>query len=104
MSFVKVSTLLSDVASRSGDPSGVEGAYVVEVVQRELQALLGDDAVGNVQAKSYKDGVLTFAVVSNVWAHTIRMQALNIISILKRMHSEIVIISIRYRVENSTNT
>jgi hypothetical protein len=68
------------------------------VVQRELQALLGDDAVGNVQAKSYKDGVLTFAVVSNVWAHTIKMQEMRLKREIEHLIQEIPISSFRFRI------
>ncbi len=96
MSFVKVSDLLSAVAERSGDPAAMDAARVVEVVQKEIGKILGEKAVGNVRAKSFKDGVLTLAVASSVWGHEVRMKERKLVFCLHEILGKGVIKKVRY--------
>ncbi len=96
MSFTKVSDLLSNVAERSGDPIALEAARVVEVVQKNIGTILGEKAVGNVRAKSFKDGVLTLAVSSSVWGHEVHMKERKLVFCLHEILGKGVIKKIRY--------
>lgn len=96
MSFVKVADLLSHVAERSGDPIALEAARVVEVVQKEIGKILGEKAVGNVRAKSFKDGVLTLSVSSSVWGHEVRMRERKLVFCLHEVLGKGVIKKVRY--------
>lgn len=68
MPFVKIGSILPSVGNRTDDPSAFNGMYVVETIQREIGLWLGEKAIGNVRAKSFKDGVLVLSVSSSVWA------------------------------------
>jgi hypothetical protein len=96
MSFTKVSDLLSNVAARSGDPIAMEAARVVEMVQKNIGEILGEKAIGNVRAKSFKDGVLTLAVSSSVWAHETRMKERKLVYCLHEILDKGTIKKVRY--------
>ncbi len=96
MSFTKVCDVLSDVATRSGDPIALDAARVVEIAKRELSGILGEKSVESVKVKSYKDGVLTLAVTSSVWAHEVRMMERRLISKLNEILLTEMIKKVRY--------
>jgi GTP cyclohydrolase I len=103
MSFVKVDSILPSLSRRSTDQEALEALYVVGVLEKNMTLLFGDYAIGNVRIRSYIKGVLTLNVVSNVWAHRLRMQENLLKKNINALLNAITITRVRYRISSIEN-